>query len=174
MRALLPAQRARAYGPRLPAGCLSPLHALGARAKAAALLREFPQLLQSVRLGDEEMNGGRHARRRSDDFVEGNRSAETLDISALMRASNAISSEIEPDRVLGHIMKIMVTNAGAQRGFLLLHHNGQLVIRAKFTVDPDIVDASLYRCRWSAAVSCHAASPTMSPAPARWWCWGTL
>ena len=116
----------------------------GARAKAAALLREFPQLLQSVRLGDEEMNpGATRSATISMTSSSGNRSAETLDISALMRASNAISSEIEPDRVLGHIMKIMVTNAGAQRGFLLLHHNGQLVIRAKFTVDPDIVDASL-------------------------------
>lgn len=116
----------------------------GARAKAAALVREFPKLLQSVRVSEEEMTAGTsRSATISMTSSSGNRAAETLDIASLMRASNAISSEIEPDKVLGQIMKIIVTNAGAQRGFLLLQSSGQLVIKAKFSVDPDVVDASL-------------------------------
>jgi serine phosphatase RsbU (regulator of sigma subunit) len=116
----------------------------GARAKAAALVREYPKLLQIVRVGDEDLPAGAtRSATISLSSSSGNRTAETLDIASLLRASNAISSEIEPDKVLAQIMKIMVTNAGAQRGFLLLYANGQLVIKAKFTVDPDVVEANL-------------------------------
>src|SRR5262249_1094326 len=100
----------------------------GARAKAAAMGREYPQLLQSVRLRDEEggVSGTAHAATIS--ISTSKRSVETLDITSLMRASYAISSEIEPEKVLAQIMRIMVENAGAQRGFLLLQNDGFLII----------------------------------------------
>jgi predicted ATPase/serine phosphatase RsbU (regulator of sigma subunit) len=119
----------------------------GARAKAAAMVREYPQLLQSVRASEEEPGIGSTTHSAtvsiSASHSTGKRGVETLDIASLMRASHAISGEIEPDKVLGQIMQIMVTNAGAQRGFLLLQDGEKLIIKAKFTVDPDEVQANL-------------------------------
>lgn len=116
----------------------------GARAKAAAMVRAYPELLQSVGLSDDEAAGGMtRTETLSISTSTSNRPVETLDIASLMRASHAISGEIEPEKVLAQIMQIMVTNAGAQRGFLLLQDDGRLIIKAKFTVDPDEVNANL-------------------------------
>jgi len=117
----------------------------GARAKAAAMVRQYPELLQSVVLSDEEARIGGVTGTATSTLTNStsNRSVETMDIASLMRAGHAIAGEIEPERVLAQIMKIMVTNAGAQRGFLLLQSDQRLIIKAKFTVDPDEVDAGL-------------------------------
>jgi predicted ATPase/serine phosphatase RsbU (regulator of sigma subunit) len=119
----------------------------GARAKAAAMVREYPQVLQSVRVAEDDstLSSTTHSATVSisASHSSGQRGTETLDIASLMRASHAISGEIEPEKVLGQIMQIMVTNAGAQRGFLLLQSGEKLIIKAKFTVDPDEVQANL-------------------------------
>jgi hypothetical protein len=38
-----------------------------------------------------------------------------------MKASQAISGEIVLDKLLSSLMKILIENAGAQTGFLILH-----------------------------------------------------
>jgi len=43
-----------------------------------------------------------------------------FDLAAVLKASQAISSEIELDRLLGSLMQILIENAGAQTGFLIL------------------------------------------------------
>ncbi len=58
-----------------------------------------------------------------------------LDLAMVMEASQTISSEIVLDQLLQKIMKISVTNAGAQRGFLLLERNGELIIVAAEETD---------------------------------------
>ena len=57
-----------------------------------------------------------------------NRSDTTFDLAAVMRASQAISSEIELDQLLSSLMKILIENAGAQTGFLILESLGEWVI----------------------------------------------
>jgi PAS domain S-box-containing protein len=47
-----------------------------------------------------------------------------------MKASQAISSEIELDRLLRSLMKILIENAGAQTGFLILENSGEWLIEA--------------------------------------------
>ncbi|MEW6187432.1 MAG: diguanylate cyclase [Thermodesulfobacteriota bacterium] len=54
----------------------------------------------------------------------------SLDLSTVLEASQTISSEIVLDRLLEKIMKIALVNAGAQKGFLILNHDGQLTIEA--------------------------------------------
>jgi hypothetical protein len=47
-----------------------------------------------------------------------------------MKASQAISSEIELEQLLSSLMQILIENAGAQTGFLLLENSGEWAIEA--------------------------------------------
>lgn len=54
-----------------------------------------------------------------------------LDAQSVLKASQALSSEIVLDRLLARLMRIVMENAGAQRGVLLFERDGQLVIEAE-------------------------------------------
>jgi predicted ATPase/class 3 adenylate cyclase/GAF domain-containing protein/tRNA A-37 threonylcarbamoyl transferase component Bud32 len=58
-----------------------------------------------------------------------------LDITTVMKASQAISGEILLDKLLSSLMKILIENAGAQRGYLILSSQGQLLIEAEGTIN---------------------------------------
>jgi PAS domain S-box-containing protein len=53
-----------------------------------------------------------------------------FDLAAVMRASQAISSEIELEQLLHSLMQILIENAGAQTGCLLLENSGEWAIGA--------------------------------------------
>ncbi|MGL4617556.1 MAG: PAS domain-containing protein, partial [Chroococcidiopsis sp.] len=53
-----------------------------------------------------------------------------LDLAAVLKASQAISSEIELDRLLRSLMQILIENAGAQTGSLILENSGEWAIEA--------------------------------------------
>ena len=57
--------------------------------------------------------------------------AERLDWMALMKASHAMAEEIRMDRLMMTIMEVMVENAGAERGMLLLYHEGTWWVEAE-------------------------------------------
>ncbi|WP_089129831.1 AAA family ATPase [Tolypothrix sp. NIES-4075] len=59
-----------------------------------------------------------------------NNSDIPFDLAAVLKALQAISSEIELDRLLSSLMKILIENAGAQTGFLILENLGEWVIEA--------------------------------------------
>jgi serine phosphatase RsbU (regulator of sigma subunit) len=54
-----------------------------------------------------------------------------------MKATQAISGEIVLDKLLGSLMKILIENAGAQAGHLILETEGKLLIEASGEVDSD-------------------------------------
>ncbi|MCE2671100.1 MAG: AAA family ATPase [Microcystis sp.] len=62
-----------------------------------------------------------------------------LDLATIMKASQAISSEIVLDQLLATLMKILIENAGAQLGYLILESGGQLLIEASGSVQEDRV-----------------------------------
>jgi PAS domain S-box-containing protein len=64
-----------------------------------------------------------------------NRSSIAFDLAAVMKASQAISSEIELDRLLAALMKILIENAGAQTGFLILETSGEWAIEAAYELN---------------------------------------
>ncbi|MEG4805768.1 AAA family ATPase [Microcoleus sp. ARI1-B5] len=66
-------------------------------------------------------------------------SGNHLDITAVMKASQAISGEIMLDKLLSSLMKILMENAGAQKGYLILLSQGQLFIEAEGTIDDELV-----------------------------------
>ncbi|KAM3090088.1 GAF domain-containing protein, partial [Phormidesmis sp. 146-12] len=53
-----------------------------------------------------------------------------IDLAAVLKASQAISSEIELDRLLRSLMQILIENAGAQTGSLILENSGEWTIEA--------------------------------------------
>ena len=61
--------------------------------------------------------------------------AKGVDAISVMRSSQAISGEIVLDRLLNNLMKIVIENAGAKKGFLILKDNDQLNIAAHVSAD---------------------------------------
>ncbi len=70
----------------------------------------------------------------------GLRSEENLDLAAVMKASQAISGEIIMANLLKQLMNIIVANAGAQKGFIILNTDGRLRIEASINSDPPAID----------------------------------
>ncbi|WP_437679262.1 AAA family ATPase [Sorangium sp. So ce131] len=62
---------------------------------------------------------------------------EDLDLRSVLKASQALAGEIVLPRLLEALMRIMVENAGARRGFLILKHDGRLTIEAAGDVAVD-------------------------------------
>jgi PAS domain S-box-containing protein len=59
----------------------------------------------------------------------------SLDLKSVMKASQAISGQIVLDELLKTLMEIVIENAGAQRGCLILEKDGRWVIEAEGTAD---------------------------------------
>jgi PAS domain S-box-containing protein len=97
----------------------------GAKAKVAQLEAKYPQWFtqsQPTHLIDPNITNPRITTNKQSDVA--------LDLAAVMRASQAISSEIELDRLLSSLMKILIENAGAQTGFLILENSEEWTIEA--------------------------------------------
>lgn len=62
-----------------------------------------------------------------------------FDFATVMKASQALSSEIILDDLLTKLMQIVLENAGAEKGFLLLETAGELFIKAAGTVGGDTI-----------------------------------
>ncbi|MBS3758346.1 MAG: AAA family ATPase [Desulfobacterales bacterium] len=54
-----------------------------------------------------------------------------LDLAAMMKISQAISSEIQLEKLLKTLMRVVIQNSGAEKAFLILNRNGQYVVDAK-------------------------------------------
>ena len=107
----------------------------GARRKLRLLDSEFPELLR-------ELSMARRQRKFSvtSEPWGGVGSSQALDLATVTRASQAISSEIDLDRLLARMMRIILLNAGANRGFLILESEDDFRIEAAATADIDEVE----------------------------------
>ncbi|MCC3447850.1 MAG: AAA family ATPase [Microcoleus sp. PH2017_39_LGB_O_B] len=73
--------------------------------------------------------------------------SSALDLAAVVKASQAISGEILLDKLLASLMKILIENAGAQRGYLIFHspsdsannNSGELLIEAAGAIDSESI-----------------------------------
>lgn len=62
--------------------------------------------------------------------ADGKRSLHALDLSTILRTSQAISSEIQLDRLLHTMLSLLTENAGAQKGYWILDQDGDWTIMA--------------------------------------------
>ncbi|GET36997.1 trifunctional serine/threonine-protein kinase/ATP-binding protein/sensor histidine kinase [Microseira wollei] len=67
------------------------------------------------------------------------RLADFLDLSTFVKSSQAIAREIILENLLSQLIKILLENAAAQKGFLLLLKDDQLYIEASGTATDDVV-----------------------------------
>ncbi|MEA2916364.1 MAG: hypothetical protein QOJ15_8445, partial [Bradyrhizobium sp.] len=82
--------------------------------------------------------------------AEGNRPTETIgstvqqiDVASVVKASQAVSSEIVLPRLIERLMTIALENAGADRGLLILPAEDDYLIRAEAQATGDRVDVGL-------------------------------
>jgi predicted ATPase/signal transduction histidine kinase/DNA-binding NarL/FixJ family response regulator/tRNA A-37 threonylcarbamoyl transferase component Bud32 len=110
----------------------------GATRKVADLEAKYPQLLAQTRVTGIDTTVTTGATESTQTLSSTTAGAEsTLDLSSVMKASQAISGEINLDKLLTKLMRIVIENAGAQKGYLILETNEQLRIEAAGEVDEE-------------------------------------
>ncbi|NEQ36806.1 MAG: AAA family ATPase [Okeania sp. SIO3I5] len=104
----------------------------GAKAKVKQLEEEYPQYLLGV------VNQNKSKGINTTMSTSGS-DGEILDLTTVIKASQAISGEINLEKLLHNLMKIAIENAGAQTGFLILNEEDNWVIEAQGKIDSDEV-----------------------------------
>lgn len=64
----------------------------------------------------------------------------SFDLAAVLKSSQAISGEILLERLLARLLIIVIENAGAEKAFLLLEQDGELLIQATGIVERDSIN----------------------------------
>ncbi|GIW21862.1 MAG: serine/threonine protein kinase [Candidatus Sericytochromatia bacterium] len=58
-----------------------------------------------------------------------------LDLNTIMKAYQALSEEVFLDKLISKYMKIVIENAGAQKGYLILNQNSKFVVISEYTIN---------------------------------------
>ena len=66
-----------------------------------------------------------------------------LDVETVVRASQALSSEMLFPRLIERLLRIMLEHAGAERGLLILIRDGEPRIEAEATTGPGMIDVAV-------------------------------
>jgi GAF domain-containing protein len=113
--------------------------AWGATAKVDDLVSKVPNLLpQTVALPAARKRAP--ARATSSQTTSTSKlSTNLLDVEAVIRAAQAIAGEVVLENVVQRLMDIIIKNAGAQKGVLILERENRLMVEATITVDPNLV-----------------------------------
>ena len=108
----------------------------GSQAKVKKLSDKYPYLIT------ETWRRNRLKYSIASNLTTSTTSTEILDIATVIKASQAISGEIVLEKLLAKLMRILIENAGAQVGYLILHSqadpgndSAQLLIQASGCVD---------------------------------------
>ena len=121
----------------------------GAHAKARALEEQHPWLsqrrvgmhetLQRPATSSDVISSATQRAATSSSPASSSSAAKALDVEAVVRASQAISGQLVLDQLLAALMKLIIENAGAQRGYLLLAGetagSGALTLEAEGDID---------------------------------------
>ena len=100
----------------------------GAGAKAQQLEEMYPDMLGRV-------VERKRSNRRGTAVDAGD---SQVDVQTVIRASQTLSGEIQLDKLLARLMNLVIENAGAQKGALLLAEQGRLYVQA--AINGDAID----------------------------------
>lgn len=109
----------------------------GAIAKVEHLQEKYPQFL--ARTSAKTTTQTKVNRTTTVPTTTSTNLGDTLDLTTVMKASQAISGEIVLSKLLARLMKIAIENAGAEKGFLILEKAGNWAIEAEGSVKKDEV-----------------------------------
>jgi histidine kinase len=98
----------------------------GAKAKVKHLESQYPEFLN--RLSNRETT-------QNTITTVGTTGSEALDLATVIKASQTLSGEIVLDQLLEKLIKILLENAGAADGFLILETQNKLFIEAEGHLD---------------------------------------
>ncbi|MGO8878419.1 MAG: AAA family ATPase [Desulfomonilaceae bacterium] len=102
----------------------------GAMTKVKHLNETYPELLSEYpSLTPSEFSGEAPKHRRAGSSTE-----ENIDLTAVLRASQTLSSEIIFENLLTKMMSIVIQIGGAEKGFLILEKEGSLYIEARTSI----------------------------------------
>ena len=101
----------------------------GAQSKAVNLAEKYPQLLSEMLQKKVELE-----ETTSTNFYSSISRVDILDLTTVIKAYQAISGEIQLEKLLKILMKIIIENAGAQKGFIIFKNQGHWVIEAQGTL----------------------------------------
>ncbi|MGB3405575.1 MAG: AAA family ATPase [Microcoleaceae cyanobacterium] len=111
----------------------------GAKAKTKDLEQRYPQLLapileqQKISLNPLKTITSLGS---SNSYTQATISSNTtgisdaLDFTSIIKASQVLSSEIELNQLISQLMQVMIENAGATKGVLMLSQDSQLTVKA--------------------------------------------
>ncbi|MEH2195505.1 MAG: AAA family ATPase [Nostoc sp.] len=109
----------------------------GAIAKVKDLEAKYPQIL--TRIGEKAVKSTLSTTSLNPSSLTSNSRSESLDLVTVIKASQTLSEEIQLDKLLSNLMRILMENAGAQRGFLLLSTKGKFLIEAQGSVGENTI-----------------------------------
>jgi predicted ATPase/signal transduction histidine kinase/FixJ family two-component response regulator/tRNA A-37 threonylcarbamoyl transferase component Bud32 len=104
----------------------------GAVAKVKDLEARYPKLITSLPIIQKLEKNYKEITQTSSTIIA---STNNLDLMTVMKASQALSGEIVLSNLLAKLMQIVLENAGAQTGYLILEIDGNLLIEAKAAVE---------------------------------------
>ncbi|MEB3282508.1 MAG: AAA family ATPase [Lyngbya sp.] len=108
----------------------------GAKGKVADLEQKYPKLLEII-LQPTQPTGGfvgtisSTLTKSVSSSTHNQNSNFWLDVPAVMKAAQAISEEIELEKLLATLMQIAIANAGGETGFLVIHQQAEWLVVAK-------------------------------------------
>ncbi len=104
----------------------------GAKAKVEDLEKRYPQLLSPILNQKKSLETGETFTQMTTGTITSTSSgvSEFLDLATVIKASQALSGEINLDKLLSTVMQMAIENAGASKGVLVLERGGNLLIEA--------------------------------------------
>ncbi|HLO47872.1 MAG TPA: AAA family ATPase, partial [Kamptonema sp.] len=111
----------------------------GAKAKAADLEKRYPQLLAPILqqsgsiLSTNETIFALGTVTKSSYSTSSTSVSDTIDLTAILKASQTISGEIELEKLLSSLLSIVIENAGADKCVLMLLQDNHLLIQGAIT-----------------------------------------
>jgi histidine kinase len=103
----------------------------GAIAKVKSLDTQYPQLLERI----TERTSTKSTSISTSPTTTESAETQVLDLATVIKASQALSSEILLDKLLVKFIKILIENAVAQRGLLIQEKDGNALIQVEGTVN---------------------------------------
>ncbi|AFY83055.1 PAS domain S-box protein [Oscillatoria acuminata] len=104
-------------------------------AKVQQLSAQYPQWLDKP----QKQMGSENASETLSETIQSTSSKPevVLDLVSVLKSSAALTREIEIEKLLGALMKILIENAGAQKGYLIGEENGEWMVQA--AIDENLV-----------------------------------
>ncbi|NES22604.1 MAG: PAS domain S-box protein, partial [Symploca sp. SIO3E6] len=105
----------------------------GAKAKVEQLEQDYPQFLSPIKTKEKSSLIGDTFSNLTTETINSRTGSVILDLATVLRASQLLSGEIHLVRFISTLLEVMMENAGAQKGALLLLEEDNLVVAAQCT-----------------------------------------